>query len=334
MPKIALNFEDGITKIINGMPYEKVSDAAYREGINIPLDCADGACGTCKCHVKSGQYDPGDYIEDALSDEEAEQGYGLACQIVPETDMIIDILASSAACKVATETFPTTIHAINYLSSEIVQLKVSLPESKTIDFLAGQYANIEIPGGGETRSYSFTNKSGTNELEFLIRLVPDGVMSGYLKEKAAVGDQLNIVAPVGSFYIREVENPTLLIAGGTGIAPIISMLETISGKKDKQPVKVLYGATLDENLVELERINAFSDRLDLTVNACVSRQEDTQYIKGYVTQWINKEYLTEPAYDVYICGPNAMVDAVKETIKTNEIKCENFYTEKFLPTGV
>lgn len=333
MPKIALNFEDGVTKIINALPYEKVSDAAYREGINIPLDCADGACGTCKCKVKAGEFDPGDYIDEALSEEEAAEGFGLACQIVPETDIIVEILASSAACKVVAETYASTITAVNYLSAEIVQLKVQLPEAKQIEFLAGQYANIEVPGSEETRSYSFTNKSNENELEFLIRLIPDGLMSNFLRDVAKVGEILNITAPIGSFYVRTLENPTLLIAGGTGIAPIISMLEGISISDNKQPITVIYGATTDENLVEIERIKAFASTQNITLELCVSNQEDSSFTKGYATQWINNEYLTSSTYDVYICGPNVMVDAVKQAIETNQINVDNFYTEKFVPTG-
>src|SRR5690606_31091003 len=100
MAKVALNYEDGITRFIETNPYESIADAAYREGINIQFDCDDGACGTCNCLRNSGTSHPGDYIEEALTDEEAEQGYRWACQIIPESDMVVNLLASSAACKV------------------------------------------------------------------------------------------------------------------------------------------------------------------------------------------------------------------------------------------
>src|SRR5687767_9732937 len=86
---IALNFEDGVTRFIESSPGETVADAAYRQGINIPLDCRDGACGTCKSFCESGRYDGGSYIEDALTDEEAEEGYCLTCQMKPETDLVL-----------------------------------------------------------------------------------------------------------------------------------------------------------------------------------------------------------------------------------------------------
>ena len=102
---IALNFEDGVTRFVRSRPGETVADASYRVGINIPLDCRDGACGTCKCRVQSGDYDPGSYIEDALTEEEAAQGLALACQMRPKTDLVIDIAASSEACKTKGQSF-------------------------------------------------------------------------------------------------------------------------------------------------------------------------------------------------------------------------------------
>src|SRR3954470_50115 len=96
---IALNFEDGFTRFVEGRPGETVADASYRVGINIPLDCRDGACGTCKCRVEAGAYDGGSYIEDALTDEEAAEGLALACQMRPKTDLVVAIAASSEVCK-------------------------------------------------------------------------------------------------------------------------------------------------------------------------------------------------------------------------------------------
>ena len=101
--KIALNFEDGITKFIDADESESIADAAYRQSINVPLDCTNGVCGTCKAFRQSGEFDPGSYIEDALSSVEAAEGYVLCCQAKAKSDMVIDIRASSRACKVKPE---------------------------------------------------------------------------------------------------------------------------------------------------------------------------------------------------------------------------------------
>lgn len=333
MAKVALNFEDGVTRFIETAGYETIAEAAYRVGVNIPLDCADGACGTCKCLSNSGSFDPGDYIDEALSEEEAESGYGLACQMRPESDMIVEILASSAACKVEATAYETEITGLTFLSSEIVKLKTKIKDGSTITFLPGQYANILVPGTTETRSYSFSCLSDTDEMEFIIRLMPDaGLMSDYLRQ-AEVGETLTITGPLGSFYSREINRQTLFFAGGTGIAPFISMLEKLNKEGNSETIKLFYGATIAENIVELDRVKGYTN-LDVMTYSCVSNEQCNVFPSGYVTQWINKEELSAEVYDIYICGPNAMVDAVKSSLEENQINFENFYTEKFIPTGV
>jgi benzoate/toluate 1,2-dioxygenase reductase subunit len=333
MAKIALNFEDGITRFMDSLPNETVAETAYRVGINIPLDCADGACGTCKCKMRSGSFDAGDYIEEALSDEEAEAGFALACQVRPQSDLVVDILASSAACKVKSTAIATEITALNRLSSEIYQLKLKALDDSSFEFLPGQYVNIEVSGTSQTRSYSYSSQPGTTEGEFLIKLVPGGLMSRYLKDEAAVGGSLNIVTPIGSFYLREVQRELIFIAGGTGIAPFMAMLEKLKADKNTTPIHLFYGATTAENVVELERLKAFSEIMPLKIFTCTSDEQAEGHDKGFVTQWINKDILGETAYDIYICGPNAMVEAVKTTLDKEAIQHVNFYMEKFVPTG-
>jgi benzoate/toluate 1,2-dioxygenase reductase component len=342
MAKIALNFEDGFTRIIEGRAGETVADSAFGARINIPLDCNDGVCGTCKCRIKSGRFDMGDaYIEDAITEDEIAEGFGLACQMVPKSDMVIEILASSAACKVKTEVFTTTITRLDFLSSEIVKLVVKTTDGRKFNFLAGQYANIEIPDLKVTRSFSFSGVSGSDTVEFLIRLLPQGAMSDYLRNDAKVGATLNMTAPFGSFYAREIEKPTLFFAGGTGIAPFLAMLEQLAFQSEtgtsaslKQPIKLFYGATTDENLVELERLNAFKFVLPFEYYTCVSIEKSEKHAQGFVTQWITKEYLSENDYDMYICGPPPMVEAVKKSIHTEGVNQSHFYEEKFVPSGI
>lgn len=333
MAKIALNFEDGVTRFIDGLPNETVAETAYRAGINIPLDCADGACGTCKCKMRSGIFDAGDYIEEALSDEDAEAGYALACQVRPESDLVVDILASAAACKVKSTPVATEIKELNRLSSEIYQLKLSATDGSSFQFLPGQYVNIEVPGTSQTRSYSFSSPPDAAEGEFLIKLVPGGLMSSYIKEEARVGSALNIVTPLGSFYLREAQRDLIFIAGGTGIAPFVAMLEKLRSEKSTTPVHLFYGATTGENLVELERLNAFSEIMPLQLFTCTSNEQAEGHEKGFVTQWMTKELLGDKTYDIYICGPNAMVEAVRTTLEKGAIQHDNFYMEKFVPTG-
>ena len=143
--KIALNFEDGITQFIDADESESIADAAYRQGINVPLDCTNGVCGTCKAFRQSGEFDPGSYIEDALSDAERVEGYVLCCQAKPQSDMVIDILASSGACKVKPKDTMAEIVEVEALSAHRIRLSVKPLEGALPMFLPGQYVNLTAP---------------------------------------------------------------------------------------------------------------------------------------------------------------------------------------------
>jgi benzoate/toluate 1,2-dioxygenase reductase component len=333
MATIALNFEDGVTRVIESRSGETLADAAFRVGINIPLDCNEGVCGTCKCKWKSGQFEMGDYIDDALTEEEVAEGFSLACQMTPTSETVVDILASSKACKVKAVTHATTILSIDFKSSEIVKLVVKLQKGEKLHFLQGQYANIEIPNTGLHRSYSFSRDSGGDELEFIIKLVPNGLMSDFLRDKAKVGSILNLKGPTGSFYLRDLHHPTLFFAGGTGIAPFLAMLEKLAKHKVKQPIQLFYGANAEEHLVELERLNAFKKTMPFEYHT-VSVAPTPNHAQGFVNQWITKDILKAKEYDIYICGPNVMVESVKASLAKAGIKIANFYLEKFVPSGV
>jgi len=146
---IALQFEDGVSRIIPCEPSELVADAAYRAKINIPLDCRDGACGTCKCHCESGTYTMGDYIEDALADDEAASGFVLTCQMKPTSDCVVRIPASSAACKTEVGAHGGKLTKIERDSATTVSFSVQA--DRPLAFLPGQYVNLMVPGSSAPR---------------------------------------------------------------------------------------------------------------------------------------------------------------------------------------
>src|SRR6186997_1056153 len=126
---VALSFEDGVTRFITCRDNQTVADASYRQGINIPLDCRDGACGTCKSLCESGRYDGGSYIEDALTDEEAEEGYCLTCQMKPETDLVLRIDASSEVCKTQVTDFQAEVLGIEQPSDSTISLSLKVEDA-------------------------------------------------------------------------------------------------------------------------------------------------------------------------------------------------------------
>lgn len=329
--KIALNFEDGVTRFIDGTATETVADAAYRQGINIPLDCRDGACGTCKCFAESGKYDLGEeYIEDALSAEEAEQGYVLTCQMRAQSDCVVRVPASSDVCRTQQASFSGAISAVEQLSDSTIALKIKGESLSKLAFLPGQYVNLQVPGSEQTRAYSFSSLQRDGEVSFLIRNVPGGLMSSFLTGLAKAGDNMTLAGPLGSFYLREIRRPLLLLAGGTGLAPFTAMLEKVAEQGSDHPLHLIYGVTNDFDLVELDRLEAMAASIpNFTYSACVANPDSQYPRKGYVTQHIEPVHLNDGDVDVYLCGPPPMVEAVSHYIREQGITPTNFYYEKF-----
>ena len=329
--QIALNFEDGVTRFIEAAGHEAVADAAYRQGINIPLDCRDGACGTCKCKAESGRYDLGDnFIEDALNEDEMAEGYVLTCQMRAESDCVIRIPASSQVCKTEQASFEAAISDVRQLSASTIALSIKGEALSRLAFLPGQYVNLKVPGSEQSRAYSFSSLQKDGEVSFLIRNVPGGLMSHFLTNLAKAGDSMSLAGPLGSFYLRPIQRPLLLLAGGTGLAPFTAMLEKIAEQGSEHPLHLIYGVTNDFDLVELDRLQALAARIpNFTYSACVANPDSQYPQKGYVTQHIEPRHLNDGDVDVYLCGPPPMVEAVSQYVREKGITPANFYYEKF-----
>ena len=329
--QIALNFEDGVTRFIEASGPETVADAAYRQGINIPLDCRDGACGTCKCKAESGRYDLGDnFIEDALSEDEVAEGYVLTCQMRAESDCVIRIPASSQLCKTEQASFEAAISDVRQLSASTIALSIKGEALGRLAFLPGQYVNLKVPGSEQSRAYSFSSLQKNGEVSFLIRNVPGGLMSSFLTNLAKAGDSMTLAGPLGSFYLRPIQRPLLLLAGGTGLAPFTAMLEKIAEQGSEHPLHLIYGVTNDFDLVELDRLQALAARIpNFTFSACVANPDSQYPQKGYVTQHIEPRHLNDGDVDLYLCGPPPMVEAVSQYVREQGITPANFYYEKF-----
>jgi benzoate/toluate 1,2-dioxygenase reductase component len=330
--KIALNFEDGVTRFIEARADELVADAAYRLGLNIPMDCRDGACGTCKCQCESGDYSLGSYIDDAMTEDETREGFVLTCQMKAKSDCVIRIPAASTTCKVKPAAMAGEMVAVRQLSPTSIGFAVKVKDAAQLSYLPGQYVNVSVPGTNQTRSYSFSSMPRDGAVEFLVRNIPNGVMSSYLANAAKPGDVLTLTGPIGSFYLRDVTRPQLFLAGGTGLAPFLAMLETLQQKGTTQPVHMIYGVTNDADLVEIDKLAAFTVSLPgFTFVTVVADPASAHARKGYVTHHLPDAALHSGNVDLYLCGPPPMVDAVRAYLAEKGVKPASFHFEKFNP---
>ncbi|MFN3580550.1 MAG: benzoate 1,2-dioxygenase electron transfer component BenC [Pseudomonas sp.] len=329
--KIALNFEDGVTRFVSCNEGETVLDAAYRAQINLPMDCSDGVCGTCKGTCHQGEFDLGEeYLEEALSGEEASQGVVLTCQMVPSSDCVVEVPVPSTMCKTGNAKVIGTVVEVNLISPTAIELKVKTEED--LAFLPGQYVNIQVPGTDQTRAYSFSSRPGSRDLSFLIRNVPGGLMSTWLVGKARTGDKLILTGPMGSFYLRPIQRPVLMLAGGTGLAPFLAKLEHMQANGCDLPTHLVYGVSTEDDLVCLDTLDRFARELqNFTYVTCVSRDGEHPR-KGYVTDHMDGAPLNDGDVDVYLCGPPPMVDSALAFFREKGITPHSFHYEKFTPS--
>jgi anthranilate 1,2-dioxygenase reductase component len=333
--KVALSFADGKTAFFDVSPNELLLDAALRHGVNIPLDCREGVCGTCQGRCESGEYTL-DYVdEDALSEEDLAQRKILSCQTRVKSDASFYFDFDSTLCEGAgTNTVSAKVVAVELVSATTAILRIDAStHPRQLDFLPGQYARVKVPGTDEWRSYSFANHpNGRNELQFLIRLLPNGVMSNYLRERCKAGDTIEFEAPLGAFYLRQIERPLVMVAGGTGLSAFLGMLDDISAKRNcAHPVHLYYGVTNAGDLCETERINGYKASIEgfavetVVMNAAPEWSGKT----GLIPEHFDRSFLESNGFDMYVCGPPPMVEAIKTWLTDQRIEDYRLYYEKF-----
>ncbi len=329
--RIALNFEDGVTRFVDCREGEKLLDAAYRSQINLPMDCSDGVCGTCKCRSEAGSYDLGDdYIEDALSADEAAERLVLTCQMRPTSDGIVAVPSSSAVCKTGQQKLAATVASVTAHEDAAVVLELDVEGAAGPAFLPGQYVNIDVPGSTATRSYSFTSKPGENRLGFLIKKQPGGLMSTWL-DRAKPGDRVTFTGPMGSFYLRETVRPLLFLAGGTGLAPSSPCWKfggESAGSTDPPRLRRDAGSGSGAGGCAGSLCRAPAG---FTFTTVVADKASAHPRTGWVTDHMPADLLGGGAVDVYLCGPPPMVDAVRSWLSQNGVTPNSFHYEKFTP---
>lgn len=319
---------------------EDIITAAIRQDIFLMSSCREGGCATCKGECTAGDYEIGKVSAQALPPEEQEEDLVLLCRCYPTENMEVEVPYTFDRIAYSEEgkEFTTEITVLEKVSSNVVKLCLQRSDGeKQIKLDSGQFYDLEIPGTDVTRSYSpanITNNKG--ELEFLIRILDDGKFSNYLKKVAKVGQSLKVSGPSGVFgLVADGFTPRYFVAGGTGLAPILSMVRFMNEWGEPQPCTIYFGSTFEEEVFYMDELKTLEAQMDnLTVKVCVWKATASwQGEKGSVVD-ILKEDLKNTAVkpDLYLCGPPGMVDATYNVCEEVGISKEKIYLEKFLPS--
>jgi anthranilate 1,2-dioxygenase reductase subunit len=333
--KVALNFADGKSVFFNIRESEVLLDVALKNGVRIPLDCREGVCGTCQGLCESGDYVQ-DYVdEDTLSAADLKQRKILSCQTRVKSDASFYFdFDSTLLDGQGISIFTGRVEKVELVSSTTAILHLDACErAEQLDFLPGQYARLKVPGTEEWRSYSFANRPNErNRLQFLIRLLEVGAMSNYLRDRCKVGDTIEMEAPFGAFYMRHVDRPLVMVAGGTGLSAFLGMLDTLAQRGgDSQPVRLYYGVTNAADLCEVERLQKYAESISQYQLEIVVMRPDAGWTgrSGVIPEHFDRAFMEANEFDMYVCGPPPMVEAIKIWLADANITgCRLFY-EKF-----
>jgi ferredoxin-NADP reductase/ferredoxin len=320
---------------LNAQPTETLVAAAQRQGVTLPVDCLEGVCGACKLRLLDGQVTPGFCSDDALSEAEIAAGWILGCQARIKTDTVAatPAVAAQLRARAPAAALWSVVTGLETVAADTVVMRLRLENGADLHFLPGQYAKLNVPGTEHWRAYSFSNAPGAAELEFLIRILPHGAMSGWLGH-AGIGDRLQLRGPFGVFYARPGSACVTMIAGGTGLGPMLSMLRTSASAASAPSVTVLYGVNRAAEIACLEQLRALVDqRPGSAVHVSVAHaSEAAAPLKpGLVTGMLD----LIPAQAMgsglfYLCGPPPMIEAARTQLAALGVSEERMISERFV----
>ncbi|MBR1123138.1 2Fe-2S iron-sulfur cluster binding domain-containing protein [Bradyrhizobium lablabi] len=333
MPTVTLSFADGDRAVFAARSGETILAAARRAGIALASDCEIGDCQTCRSTCLAGEIEYDELSSISLSPGEVEAGEILPCVAAAATDLEVH-LPYERGKLIAAKPFSIKVERIDRLSSSVVGISARMLGLSALKFLPGQYVNLQVPGTSEWRSYSMANAPGEQRvLEFFVRLLDDGIMSRYLAERAAPGDVIQCRGPQGTFYLRSGERPVLMVAGGTGVAPMTSMLSQMIASKEYRPVALCFGVNRTDDLFLLDQLAKFRQVLpsfDFRIAVAEGTGKPDLHC-GFVTDLIDAESAANS--DVYLCGPPAMTERARTIVTEFGAPASSIFAEKFIATA-
>jgi len=317
---------------------QTILDAALRQGIYIPHACGHGLCGTCKVEITGGEVEHGEANPFALMDFERDEGKALACCATLQSDVSIeaDIDDEPDARIIPVEDFHTTVARIETLTPTIKGIWLKL--DRLIDFQAGQYVQLHLPGIDGGRPFSVANSpeniQQTGELELNVRIVAGGAGTDYLHNTLKVGDKLRISGPYGRFFVRTSQNaPMIFMAGGSGLSSPRSMIHDLLVSGCKEEITLVYG---QRNVAELYYDDEFKSLSQAYPNfhyvpALSEDASDFGGHRGFVHEAANEHFKGDfTGHKAYLCGPPVMIEACLATLMQGRLYERDIYAEKFI----
>lgn len=296
-------------------PDEEILTAGIRAGLTLPYGCKDGACGSCKCKKLTGTVVHKAHQEKALSAKEEADGYVLTCCATPTSDVVLESKQVGAEGALPIIKMPTRVVKRERVADDVMVLQLQLPAGNAFAYHPGQYIELLLTGGFR-RSYSMANAPGTGSVELHIRHMPGGRFTDHVFLRMQDKEILRAEGPFGSFYLREPsDKPIVLLASGTGFAPIKAILETMLAKGIKRPTTLFWGGRRPQDLYMdawvKDRLNDMPNLRYIPVVSDALPEDNWKGETGWVHQAVMQELPDLSGYEVYACGAPVVVDSAK-----------------------
>jgi Na+-transporting NADH:ubiquinone oxidoreductase subunit F len=332
MVKIDINNGKKVLESEKGM---RLIDVLASQNIFVPSACgSNGRCGLCKVKISSHVM-VSDADRKQLSDTEMSDGIRLACQVLTNADMSIEIPSEYLGAK----DFETIVSSKKFLTSDIVELTLTLKQPQGINFNAGQYITVKMPAHGEIkaamRPFSIASSSTMgSSIQMNIRLNPQGTVTPWIFNELTEGMTLNFSGPRGNFYLRNTENPLLFIAGGSGMAPVRSILQTMKAFNINRKAIYFFGALTQSDLFYLDEMADFEKLLpDFKFIPALSNEPSGSGWSGQtglITEVMDRVCTYSlSGYEAYLCGKPAMVDGCITVLEKKGLDKSNTFFDLF-----
>jgi CDP-4-dehydro-6-deoxyglucose reductase, E3 len=318
-------------------PDEAILAAGIRQGIGLPYGCKDGACGSCKCKKVSGTVVHGPHQSKALSDDEEAAGLVLTCCAVPTSDVVLESKQVTEAGAFPVKKMPVRVSSLERVSPDVIVLKLQLPASDTFQYHAGQYVEFLLRDG-DRRSYSMATaphrQAEGPSMELHIRHMPGGKFTdqvfGTMKEK----DILRIEGPYGSFYLREDSpKPIVLLASGTGFAPIKALIEHLQFKGSQRPVTLYWGGRRPADLYQHDWVLAQCVQMPhlryVPVVSDALPEDRWSGRTGFVHRAVLEDLPDLSGHQVYACGAPVVIESAQRDYTAAGLPPEEFFADAF-----
>jgi CDP-4-dehydro-6-deoxyglucose reductase len=313
---------------------ESVLAAALRQGVMLPYSCKNGTCGSCKGNIETGEVHYPFHPPLALERAEIADGFTLLCQAEPLEDLVIKVREIEAVKDIPVRMLPARVSEKTVLASNVVRLRLRLPKNQRLQFLAGQYLDILLPGG-KRRAFSIASPPQVeDELELHIRHVAGGDFTGWVFDELKERDILRLEGPLGTFFVRNdrPERPMIMMGGGTGFAPLKAMVEDLLAHGDRRPLHLFWGARTAEELYLASLPEQWAaEHAHISYTPALSEDPETAPpgFSGFVHEAVVAAHPDLAPFDVYMSGPPAMIDAARAAFLAQGLPEDRLFYDSF-----